>query len=64
MKGTILIGDKTYTANYLINTLEGQKILRNARDEKQITKETNIFCICNGKDKPIPMHAKKKTLQP
>lgn len=60
MKGTILIGDKTYTANYLINTLEGQKILRNARDEKQMTRETNIFCICNGKDKPIPMHAKKK----
>ena len=60
MKGTILIGDKIYTADCLINTIEGQKILKNARDEKQITRETNIFCICNGKNNPIPMHAKKK----
>lgn len=60
MKGTILIGDKVYTADYLINTLEGQELLKNARDEKQMTRETNIFCICNGKNKPIPMHAKKK----
>ena len=60
MKSTILIEGITYTADFLLNTVKGQKILKKARDDKKKTKTTNIYCICNGKNNPIPMHAKKK----
>lgn len=59
MEGTILINNKLYKTSFLIQDIEGQKILKKARDEKQVTRETNIFCICNGINNPIPMHSRK-----
>jgi len=57
---TILINGKLYSSGYLVTTANGQKILKEARDERQTISKPNIFCICNGKDNPIPMHAKQK----
>lgn len=60
MKSTILIEGITYTADFLLNTKKGQEILEKLRDEKKKTGITNIYCVCKGKENPIPMHAKKR----
>lgn len=57
---TILIDGKLYDSFYLIHTIEGQQILKKARDERKVINEPNVFCICRGMHSPVPMHAKKK----
>ncbi|MCK9470682.1 MAG: hypothetical protein M0Q88_02885 [Bacilli bacterium] len=56
---TILIDDKLYKSGYLIQTFEGQKILKKANEEKKTTGKTNVYCICKGMDDKVPMHTKK-----
>lgn len=59
-KNKLLIKNKIYDSKYLLFTKEGQNILKRLRDEKQKTGNTNIYCLCKGKDNLIPMHAKRR----
>lgn len=55
-KATILINEnnRVYNIQDLVNTVEGQDILKEAYKNNY-----KIFCICNGKNNPIKMYIRR-----